>query len=140
MNESEIRNWLAMRDELHDKAIHIAESMLIHKQGNATLSIGQHDPEIHWPGDDDIEYGRENVTVAWTEYGAYGSEWPESESFPLQWLWDEDWYEAFKARHEERKRLDAEDKRQEDEAKEQRELEQRRSKYLKLKEEFGEDV
>lgn len=134
MTESETRKWLAMREELEDRAIDIVENMRVRKRNKPIESISQHEPTIDWPEDDE-----DNVSVSWTEYGAHGSVWYEGESFPLRWIWDDEWYEKFTVQHESREQIKAVKEQQRAEEKEKREVKQRRAQYLKLKEEFNDE-
>lgn len=134
MNDADIRHWIDMKDRLETRAIEIAEEMASSKRSNVDIS----DATIFWPEKDE-----ENVSVSWTEYGRYQSEWDYSESFPLKWLTmdDDDWYKEYRDRERVKAAAKERKERQAEEEKERKEAKERKAQYLELKEEFeNEDV
>lgn len=129
MNEIDITHWLSMRTRIEQRVLDIVGEIEGH-------SIDHHDPTIYWPED-----GENTISVAWTEYGSYGSEWDFSESIPLRWIWEENWFKEHQRNIDEKTRQKVKQDHKDKEEKERKDKEIRRSKYLRLKEEFeNEDV
>lgn len=121
----DVRYWLSMKDRIEERVLDIVGEIEGH-------SIDHHEPTIHWP-----EEGEDTITVCWTEYGAYGSEWDFHENIPLHWLSDPDWFKEHQRILDERARQKVEKEREEKEEKERKDKAVRRAQYLRLKEEFS---
>ena len=125
MNEADVRQCIDMKEQIEARLIEMASYM-------SGRDVESESPTIYWPeGDED------SFSIAWTEYGGWGSEWDYSEHIPIHWLWSDDWREQADELKIAKHNAEVEERRLANEEEEREEREDRRAQYLELKEEFG---